>query len=132
MAQPPHRISDAVLGVENRTNTATGIPPSFLTHHSTSPLPNLESQCSELFWPTAWRDLTSVVHRPQCWQLDSSTPWKMTKMPLRFHHPMTTAGRSCTLLPKDLASTTPLLPKGWVYVVEGVEAEVKANVIDPS
>jgi hypothetical protein len=39
MAQPPTMISDAVLDVENRTSTATAIPPSFLTHHLTSPSP---------------------------------------------------------------------------------------------
>jgi hypothetical protein len=38
MTQPPTMISDAVLGVENHKNTATGTLPSSLTPLSTSPL----------------------------------------------------------------------------------------------
>jgi hypothetical protein len=33
---------------------------------------------------------------------------------------------------RDLESLQPSLPKGWVYEVEGVSVEVKAEVIDPS
>jgi hypothetical protein len=51
MAQPPPMISDSVLGVENRTSTAMGIPPSSLTHRSTS---LLDSHCGPPFSPTAW------------------------------------------------------------------------------
>jgi hypothetical protein len=45
----------------------------------------------------------------------------------------TTTGRSSReLSPKVLASQPPSLPKGWVYAVEEVGEEVKAEVTDPS
>jgi hypothetical protein len=132
MAQPPTMISDAVLDVENRTSTATAIPPSFLTHHLTSPQPSLESQCSDPFWPTAWRGLTSIIHRPQHWQLASSMPLKTMKMPLRFRHPMTTVGKLQTSSQKGLGLIPPSLLKGWVYEVEEVRTGVKEEVVDPS
>jgi hypothetical protein len=90
MALPLSMISDNALNVENRTNTATVTPPSSLIHHSTSPLPSLESQCNDPFQPSVWRGLTSIVCKPQRWQLASSMPLKTMKMPLWFHHPMTT------------------------------------------
>jgi hypothetical protein len=54
MAQPPSMISDNALDVENKINTAMGTLQSSLIHPSTSHLPNLESQCSDPFRPTAW------------------------------------------------------------------------------
>jgi hypothetical protein len=133
MTRPPMMISDDVLAVGNSENTATDTLPSFQTHHSTSPLTPLESQCQDPFRPMAWRDLTSVVRRPRRWQLASSTASsKTTKMPLRFHQPMTTGRSSRGSLPKDLASHLTSLPKGWVYTTEEVGAAVKAEVTDPS
>jgi hypothetical protein len=132
MAQPPTQISDDALDAENKTNIAMGTPPSSLTHHLTSPLPNLESQCSEPFRPTAWRGLTSIVRKPRRWQLASSMPLKTTKMPLQFRHPTITAERSPTSSWKGLELTRPSLPKGWVYEAEEVSAEVKAEVVDPA
>jgi hypothetical protein len=54
MTHPPHLISDAALGVENRTSIATATPPLSQIPHSTSPLTPLESQCQDPFRPTAW------------------------------------------------------------------------------
>jgi hypothetical protein len=51
MAWPPLMISDDVLDVENRINTAMGTPPSSQTPRSTS---LLDSQCGPPFSPTAW------------------------------------------------------------------------------
>jgi hypothetical protein len=132
MAQPPTQISDDALDAENKINIAMGTPPLSLTHHLTSPLPNLESQCSEPFRPTAWRGLTSIVCKPRRWQLASSTPLKTTKMPLRFCHPTITAKKSPTLSQQGSESTRLSLPKGWVYEAEEVSVEVKAEVVDPA
>jgi hypothetical protein len=132
MAQPPHRISDSVLNAENRISTVTDTHLSSPTLCSTSPLPNLKSQCSDPFQPTTWQGSTSVVHRPQRWQLASSMPSKTTKMLLRFHHPTTMVGKSHTSSEKGLDSSKPSLPKGWVYAVEEVHAEVKTKVVDPN
>jgi hypothetical protein len=132
MARPPHQISDDVLNVENKINIAMGTLLSFPTHHLTSPLPNLESQCSDPFRPTAWRGLTSIVCKPQCWQLASSMPLKTTKMPLRFRRPTITAEKSPTSSQRGLESTLPSLPKGWVYKAEEERAAVKAEVVDPA
>jgi hypothetical protein len=133
MARPPHLISDAALGVENRTSIATGTLPSSQTPRSTSPLTPLESQCQDPFRPTAWRNLTSVVRRPRRWQLASPpVSGKTTKIPLRFRQPMTTGKNSQGLSPKASASQRRPLPKGWVYAVEEVGAEVKAEVTDPA
>jgi hypothetical protein len=123
-------ISDAALDMENRTSTATAIPPSSLTHLLTSPQPSLESQCSDPFRPTTLRGLTSIVCRPQRWQLASSMPSKTTKMPLRFRHPTTMVGKSQPSLQKGLGSIAPSLPKGWVYKVEEVRTRVKEEVFD--
>jgi hypothetical protein len=73
MTQLPMMISDTALAVENSKNIVTPTPPSFQTPLSTFPQTPLESQCQDPFRPTAWQDLTSVVHRPQRWLLDSST-----------------------------------------------------------
>jgi hypothetical protein len=124
-------ISDAVLDAENNANTATDTPPSSQTHHSTSPQPNLESQCQDLFRPTAWQGLTSIVRKPQRWQLTSSTPLKTTKIPVRFRHPTTTEVRSHTSSQKGLDSTRSSLLKGWVYEAEEVCIGVKTKVVDP-
>jgi hypothetical protein len=132
MAQPPPQISDDVLDVENKINIAMGTLPSSPTHHLTSLLPNLESQCSDPFRPTAWRGLTSIVHKPQCWQLTSSTPLKTTKMPLRFRRPTITAEKSPTSSQRGSESTLLLLPKDWVYEVEEERAAVKAEVVNPA
>jgi hypothetical protein len=130
MTQPPTMISDAVLGVENPASTVTATPPSSLTPLLTSPL---ESQCGPPFQPTAWRDLTSVVRRPRCWQLASLTvSSKTTKIPLRFCQHMTTEMNSPISSPRDSAFPMPKLPKGWVYEVAEASAEVKAEVADPS
>jgi hypothetical protein len=131
MARPPLLISDNALDAENRINIAMGTLPSSPTHHLTSPHPNLESQCSDPFRPTAWRGLTSIVRKPHCWQLASSTPLKTTKMPLRFRHPMITAEKSPTSSQKGSESTQLSLPKGWVYEAGEVSVEVKAEVVDP-
>jgi hypothetical protein len=132
MAWPPTRISDDVLDAENRTNIAMGTLPLSPTHHLTSRLPNLESQCSDLFWPMAWRGLTSIVHKPQHWQLASSMPLKTTKMLLRFRRPTITAKKSPTSSQKGLESTQPSLPKGWVYEAEEEHTAVKAEVVNPT
>jgi hypothetical protein len=133
MTHPPTMISDAALAVGNNENTAMGTLHLSQTHHSTSPLTPLESHCQDLFRPTAWRDLTSVVCRPRRWQLASSTASsKTTKMPLRFHQPTTTGKSSRGSSQKDLASRLTSLPKGWVYATEEVSAAVKAKVTDPS
>jgi hypothetical protein len=129
MARPPHMISDNALGVENRTSIATDTPPSSLTRPSTSPL---DSHCGPPFSPTAWRGLTSIVRKPQRWQITSSMPSKTTKIPLRFRQSVTTKRSSRGSSPKALASRPPPLPKGWVYAVEEVDAEVKAEIIDPT
>jgi hypothetical protein len=133
MTHPPTMISDAALAVGNSENTATVTPLSSQTPLSTSHLTPLESHCQDPFRPMAWRDLTSVVWRPRCWQLASPPVLgKTTKMPLRFCQSTTTGKSSCRLLPKVLASQPPPLPKGWVYAAEEVGEEVKAEVIDPS
>jgi hypothetical protein len=54
MTRPPTMISDDALAVGNSENIATDTPLSFQTLHSTSPLTPLESQCQDLFRPTAW------------------------------------------------------------------------------
>jgi hypothetical protein len=54
MTHLPTMISDNALAVGNSENTATDTPPSFQTHHSTSPLTPLESQCQDPFRPMAW------------------------------------------------------------------------------
>jgi hypothetical protein len=114
---------------ENRTNTATGTPLSFQTHPSTSPL---ESHCRPLFSPTAWRGLTSIVCKPQHWQVASSMPSKTTKMPLRFRRPTITEKKSRTSSRRASELSKPSLPKGWVYVPEEVGVKVEAEVTDPS
>jgi hypothetical protein len=133
MTHPPTMISDTALAVGNSKNTATDIPHSFLTRHSTSPQTPLESQCQDPFQLTAWHDLTSVMCRPRHWQLAlSKVSSKTTKIPLRFHQHMTTEKSSRGSSPRDLALTPTPLPKGWVYAIEEVGAEVKAKVTDPS
>jgi hypothetical protein len=133
MTRPPTMISDNALTVGSNENTATAILHSSQTHHSTSPLTLLESQCQDPFHPTAWRDLTSVVRRPRRWQLALSTAsTKTTKMLLQFCQPMTTGKSLRGSLQKDSASHLTSLPKGWVYTIEEVGAEVKAEVTDPS
>jgi hypothetical protein len=129
MAQPPHTISDSVLGVENRTSIATGTPPSSQTHPSTSPL---DSHCRPPFSPTVWRGLTSIVRKPQRWQVASSMPSKTTKMPLRFRRPTITEKKSHASSRRVSDSIKPSLPKGWAYVPEEVEVKVEAEVTDPS
>jgi hypothetical protein len=124
-------ISDAALGVENNENTVTVTPPSSQTLPSISHQPNLELQCQDPFRPTAWRGLTSIVRKPQRWQLTSSTPLKTTKIPLRFRQPTTTAKRSRVSSLRDSDSTTLSLPKGWVYEAEEVVAGVKVEVVNP-
>jgi hypothetical protein len=108
-----------------------GIPPSSQTHLSTSPQPNLELPCQDPFRPTAWQELTSIVRKPQRWQLTSSTPLKTTKIPIQFRRHTTTAKKSRVSSPRDLDSTKSSLPKGWVYEAEEVAAGVKAEVVDP-
>jgi hypothetical protein len=131
MTQPPTMISDAVLDVENSMSIATDIPPSSQIHPSTSCQPNLELQCQDPFRPTVWRGLTSIVRKPQHWQLTSSTPLKTTKIPARFRQHTTTAKKLRASSQKGLDSTKSSLPKGWVYEVEEVSAEVKDKVVDP-
>jgi hypothetical protein len=126
-------ISDAALAVGNSENTATVTLLSSQTLPSTSHLTPLELHCQDLFRPTAWRDLTSVVQRPRRWQLASPpVSGKTTKMPLRFCQSATTGKSSHGLSLKALASQPPPLPKGWVYAAEEVGKEVKAEVTDPS
>jgi hypothetical protein len=133
MTHPPTMISDDALAVGNSENTAMDTLLSFLTPHSTSLLTPLESQCQDPFRPTAWRDLASVICRPRRWQLASSTAsTKTTKIPLRFCQATVTEKSLHRSLPKALASRPTPLPKGWVYAIEEVGAEVKAEVTDPS
>jgi hypothetical protein len=130
MARPPTAISDDVLDVENNSSIVTGTPPLFPIPLSTSPQHNLEFQHKEPFWPTAWHNLTSIVCRPQRWQLDSLIPLsKTTKIPLKYRQPTTTKGSSHVSLQKDSVSPRPKLPKGWVYTVEEVRCEVKTEVV---
>jgi hypothetical protein len=133
MTHPPTMISDGVLAAASNENIATGIPQSSLTLHSTSPLTPLKSHCQDPFRPMAWRDLTSVVHRPRHWQLASLTASsKTTKMLLRFRQPMTTEKSLHGSSRRDSVSHPMSLPKGWVYETEEVGAVVKAEVTDPS
>jgi hypothetical protein len=126
-------ISDAALGVVSNENTVTAIPQSFQTPPSTSHLTPLESHCQDPFRPTAWRDLTSVVRRPRRWQLASPpVSGKTVKIPLRFRQSGITERSSRESSPKVSASPPRPLPKGWVYAVEEVGAEVKAEVTDPT
>jgi hypothetical protein len=53
-------------------------------------------------------------------------------MPLRFRQPKTIEKNSHGSSPKASASQPRPLPKGWVYAVEEVGAEVKAEVTDPT
>jgi hypothetical protein len=130
MAHPPHMISDSALGVENRINTATAIPPLSQTPLLTSPL---ESQCGPPFQPTAWCDLTSVMRRPRHWQVASSTlSTKTAKMPLHFRRPTTTGSNLLTSLQRVSESPPPSLPKGWVYEVEGINVKTEAEVVNPT
>jgi hypothetical protein len=57
-------------------------------------------------------------------------PSKTTKIPTKFHQPTTTEKRSHVSSQRDLGSTKSSLPKGWVYEVEEVSVEVKAEVVD--
>jgi hypothetical protein len=133
MTHLPTMISDDALTVGSNENTAMVTLHSSQIHHLTFPLTLLESHCQDLFRPMAWRDLTSVVCRPRCWQLALSTvSSKTTKMPLRFRRPMTMEKSSCGSSQKDLASRPTSLPKGWVYAVEEVGMVVKAEITDPS
>jgi hypothetical protein len=129
MTQPPPTISDTALGVENRINTVTAIPLSSQTPHSTS---LLESHCGPPFSPTVWRGLTSIVCKPQRWQVASSMPSKTTKILLQFCCPTTTVTKSPASLPRASGTTKLLLPKGWVYKPEEVRTAVKAKVADPA
>jgi hypothetical protein len=105
-------------------------PPSSLTPLLTSPL---ESQCGPPFQPTVWQDLTSVVRRPQRWQIDSSgLSSKTTKIPLWFHQQTTTVKSSHKSLQRGLASHPPSLPKGWVYKVGDVSIKTEAEVVNPN
>jgi hypothetical protein len=122
-------ISDAVLGVENNNSTVTVTPPLSLIPHSTS---HLESQCGAPFSLTTWRGLTSIVRRPQRWQVDSLMPLKTTKMLLRFRQPMTMDRRSHTSSQRVLGLKKTSLPKGWVYAVEDANVKTEAEVADPS
>jgi hypothetical protein len=128
MTHPPMMISDAALAVGNSENIAMATPPLYPIPHLTS---HLDSQCGGPFSPTAWQGLTSIMRRPQRWQVASSTPLKTTKMPLWFRHPMTTEGSSPASLPKDLGLKKPWLLKGWVYAAEDVSVKVEAKVADP-
>jgi hypothetical protein len=133
MTRLPTMISDDALAVENNENTATAIPPSSQTPLSTSPRLSLDSQCKEPFRPTAWRDLTSIVRRPQHWQVDSWMPSsKTTKMPLKYCQHTTTRGSSHVSSPKDSALPRPRLLKGWAYKEQEVSSEVKTEVVDPA
>jgi hypothetical protein len=130
MSHPPPMISDDALGVENKTNTVTDTPPSSQIPLSTS---LLEPQCGPPFQPTAWHDLTSVVHRPRRWQVASSTlSNKTVKMPLRFRHPTTTGSNSLTSSQRVSESLPLSLPKGWVYEVEDVTIKTEAEVASPN
>jgi hypothetical protein len=132
MTQPPMMISNAVLGVENNENTAMVTPLSSLIPLSTSPQRNLDSQCKDPFRPTAWQELTSIVRKPQRWQVDSLTHSnKTTKIPLKYCQRTTTKGSSPESLQKDSALIKPRLPKGWVYTTEEVNSKVKTEVVDP-
>jgi hypothetical protein len=122
-------ISDSVLGVENRTSIATDTLPLSQTCPSTS---LLESHCGPPFSLMAWRGLTSIVRKPQRWQVASSMPSKTTKMPLRFCRPTITEKKSRASSQRASESNKPSLPKGWVYIPEEVEVKVEAEVIDPS
>jgi hypothetical protein len=133
MTQPPTMISDNALNVASKENISMGIPPLSPIPCLTSPLPNLNSHCRDLFRPVVWHDSTSVVHKPQHWQVASSThSSKTTKIPLRFCHPTTTTGSSQESSQKDLVLTRLSLLKGWVYAMEEVHTEVKTKVVDPS
>jgi hypothetical protein len=130
MTQPPTTISDAALDVENNISTAMGTPPSSQIHPSISRQPNLESQCQDPFRPTAWQGLTSIMRKPQRWQLTSSAPLKTTKIPARFHHPTTMEVRSRISSLRGSDSTKSSLPKGWVYEAEEARIGVKTKVVD--
>jgi hypothetical protein len=130
MTQLPTMISDSVLDVEHNVNTVTGTPLSSQIHPSTSPHPNLELQCQDPFRPTAWQGLTSIVRKPQRWQLTSSMPLKTTKIPIRFRQHTTTAKKSRVSSPRDSDSIESSLPKGWVYEAVEVTVGVKAEVVD--
>jgi hypothetical protein len=87
MTHPLTMISDAALGVVSNENTVMAIPPLSQTLCLTS---LLESQCGDPFQLTVWHNLTSVVCRPWCWQVNSlMLLTKMVKIPLRFRHPTT-------------------------------------------
>jgi hypothetical protein len=130
MTQLPLMISDSVLDVENRISTATATPPSSQTLHSTS---HLESQCWDPFWPMVWCNLTSVMCRPQHWQVDLLMPsTKTVKILLRFCCPTTTDTSSPISLLRASALSRPSLPKGWVYMVEDVSIKTKAEVVNPN
>jgi hypothetical protein len=117
----------------NSKNTVMDTLPSSQTPLSNSLQTPLESQCQDPFCLTAWQDLTSVVRRPWHWQLASSTVLsKTTKIPLRFCWPTTMERNLHESSPKVLAFPPTLLPKGWVYVTKEVDAEVKAEVTNPS
>jgi hypothetical protein len=121
-------ISDSALDVENKTSIATDTPQSSQIPHSTS---LLDSHCGPPFSPTAWRGLTSIMRRPQRWQVTSSMPSKTTKMPLRFRRHTTMVGSLRASSPRALGSKKPSLPKGWVYVPKEVRTAIKAKVADP-
>jgi hypothetical protein len=105
MTQPPTMISDDALAVGNSENIATVTLLSSQTPHLTS---LLDSQCAGPFSPMAWRGLTSIIRRPQHWQVASSRPLKTTKMPLRFRQPMTTEGRLLRLVGRSVRCA-----RGW-------------------
>jgi hypothetical protein len=115
------------------TVTATAILLSSQTQLSTSPWLSPDSQCKDPFRPMAWRDLTSIVCRPQHWQVDSLTLLsKTTKMPLKYRQHTTIRRSSHTSSQKDSALVKPRLPKGWVYEEQEVNDKVKTEVVDPA
>jgi hypothetical protein len=57
---------------------------------------------------------------------------KTVKIPLRFRQRTTTDSNSLTSLQRDSESLPLLLPKGWVYEVEGVNVKTEAEVVNPS
>lgn len=68
--------------------------------------------------PGAWPQFVNTVSKLQHWQLKSSDmPWKTTKIPEKY----------CLCLSSPQMS---VLPKGWVYIEEGVEDKAE-ELLDP-
>jgi hypothetical protein len=114
----PYLTSHTAPSVTDLENTATDTQTPASQHSQSQCCQHPYLSQLQLFQPTEWQHLTSIMSKPRHWQLDSPLHSNKTvKIPLKYH--LHTQSKK-------------KLPKGWVYVDKEVKAEVKAEVIDLS